>query len=1335
MPYEGGYSVGSAFLTILPSFKGIAKTIDGQAAQWGKSAGAKFGDTFNAEVLRRTGNAPLGPSDSDSTRQGSTSGAKFADGFKAKVTAALRSLPDAKIGAETSEADQKIKDLRVELEALSNKTIGVDISADDAVVAIDDIKARLDELGAKSPSIQVRTDALDASAKLEEINAQVDRLDGKTATVNVKADTSQAEGALAGLSLGGGGLGTLLAGSSPLLAPLGAAGLAGGAGITTALASGAAGLGVLGLAASGVSSAMKDLTQQQSAEASAAGSSASASVGAANRIASAQAALAQAREVAGNQAITSAQAVASAEQSLGNTETQVAQQRAQAAQTVANAEYSLTQANQQAANAQNALNTARETAARDLESAADRQVDANLNLRQSQISLVNAQQSYQQALANPKTPALQLQQDALDVAKAQQALVEAQQEVTNATEDNTAAQAAGVAGAPGVVSATQAVASATHGQQQAVQGLAAAQAAQAQQAITGAQQIAAAEQALANARRAQSQQAEQSAYSITSAQRSLASAMDATGSSGSTSLAKINAQLAELSPATVAFAQFVQGTLEPAFRRMQGVAAAGLLPGVQQMFEELTPLIPPFTTFIGDLATTMGSLFAQAGKALQSPFWHQFFDYVSATASPTIVTMGKVIGDLATGFAGLLEAFQPVTDKLGNGILDLAGKFADFGKNLSTNSGFHKFLDYVEVYGPIVANVIGNIAVAAGHLIVALAPLGGAMLRVVDAVARLLASLSPGQLLGAITAVSVALVALFAILAPASLPITLVVVAITALGGSFAYAYTHSKTFHDFIRDHVLPILEQIWSFIMTKVVPVMEGILTDALHGAQAAFEQVSGAVQAHRSQLEQLLHAFEDIVGFVVQYVLPLIGPILKSAFEGLGEQITLSIDVVAGLVDGFNWLVGTGKSVAHWFANDFVDAFTGAWSAVSGGAKGLWSDISRYFTDGVNDVINVINGLIGAADDVLGFFGLKGPGKIPPFNQPPPASKTPPAHGGVSLNNQKLMATGGLITNTPVAIVGEGGPHPEWVIPTDPAYRQRALGLYASLGTRLMAGGGVIGDIWGGITGFGRAIASKGVSGALSAVESPVKALIGAIPVGSFRDLASALLDRVNSAIVSAVGGGAKSSSGTGGVGQWASTVAQALALLGQPQSLAAAVLRRIGFESGGNPDAVNRTDSNWVAGHPSVGLMQVIRGTFAGNAGPFAGVGPFAYGVSENPLANIFAGLHYALGRYGSIAAIDPLVRPMGYDDGGYLPAGLSLNYNGTGTPEPVLSSSQWAAIGSGGSATLIELKALRAEVHALRGDTQRVGPSAGAHVGAALNGVTAGAQLAARGGRF
>jgi SLT domain-containing protein len=65
-----------------------------------------------------------------------------------------------------------------------------------------------------------------------------------------------------------------------------------------------------------------------------------------------------------------------------------------------------------------------------------------------------------------------------------------------------------------------------------------------------------------------------------------------------------------------------------------------------------------------------------------------------------------------------------------------------------------------------------------------------------------------------------------------------------------------------------------------------------------------------------------------------------------------------------------------------------------------------------------------------------------------------------------------------------------------------------------------------------------------------------------------------------------------------------------------------------ESGGNPRAINLTDSNAKAGYPSQGLMQTIPQTFKAYAGPY-----LKRGITD-PLASIYAGLNYAIHRYGS-----------------------------------------------------------------------------------------------------
>ena len=183
-----------------------------------------------------------------------------------------------------------------------------------------------------------------------------------------------------------------------------------------------------------------------------------------------------------------------------------------------------------------------------------------------------------------------------------------------------------------------------------------------------------------------------------------------------------------------------------------------------------------------------------------------------------------------------------------------------------------------------------------------------------------------------------------------------------------------------------------------------------------------------------------------------------------------------------------------------------------------------------------------------------------------------------------------------------------------------------------------------------------------------------LVGQYPAKMANSLGTKIADSVTN-VGSLFGLG--SGGGGSGVKRWAGVVQQALRMLGQPAAYTDITLRRMNQESGGNPTIVNKWDSNWLAGHPSVGLMQVIGPTFRAYAGKLAKTGPFLYGTSVNPLANVYASMRYALAAYGSLPRA--YNRAGGYDSGGYLQPGLNLAYNGTGRPEPVFTTTQANAL--------------------------------------------------------
>ncbi|GAA4992687.1 hypothetical protein WHI96_07895 [Pseudonocardia tropica] len=330
---------------------------------------------------------------------------------------------------------------------------------------------------------------------------------------------------------------------------------------------------------------------------------------------------------------------------------------------------------------------------------------------------------------------------------------------------------------------------------------------------------------------------------------------------------------------------------------------------------------------------------------------------------------------------------------------------------------------------------------------------------------------------------------------------------------------------------------------------------------------------------------------------------------------------------------------------------------------GAGGFFSEMWRNLRDlgkgGVNGVIGTLNWLVDKSNSILGSLGVEY--RIPRIQML--------AQGG-TLGPQMLAGGGrvggGFVTNGPQAIVGEGrSAYPEFVIPTDPAYRSRALDLFASLGGQLMADGGqvgvpmlaeggilgTIGSLWNGAS---RAIGSVGSrigdmmnwfgGGSLSGLVSEAVGLM--LPKNPWRSLgmgvgnklidgAKAKMDSLFASFAPGGDAGAFTGMAAGGVQRWAPVTLQALAMMGQPAGLLQTVLRRMNQESGGNPSIVNRWDSNWRKGTPSVGLMQVIGPTYRSNRDPRRDVGPYLYGTSIDPLSNILSSMRYALGRYGSL----------------------------------------------------------------------------------------------------
>jgi tape measure domain-containing protein len=505
------------------------------------------------------------------------------------------------------------------------------------------------------------------------------------------------------------------------------------------------------------------------------------------------------------------------------------------------------------------------------------------------------------------------------------------------------------------------------------------------------------------------------------------------------------------------------------------------------------------------------------------------------------------------------------------------------------------------------------------------------------------------------------------------------------------------------IRDVFVAVWEAISGYVR-GVVQVIDGIITTFLGlitgNWSRAWEGIKAIAQGVWEAITSIIDGAVTIIGDIISGALSIISGVFRAAWDAM-------TGMVAGAWQAITGAAKTGADVmkAVFRAIDVaLHAIGDAFASVAEGIRWTWDKIKEYAAAPINFVIEVVwnRGIRAVWNAITGWI----PGIDLTLGELQPIRF---ARGGVlpgyapGRDRVPALLSPGEAVLVPelVRLLG-----PDTILAANQAARRGRGG--AGTGPSVGADGVprfFLGGLWDGITSVASGIANIGrqVVGAVSDaasfvagfVSDPFGTITALIPgldglarftsAGwgkAITQLPGAAIGGIISVIKDALG---LSDDGRGGpppppppvgagVEQWRGVVVQALSMLGQPLSLVPNVLRRMQQESGGNPSVVNTWDVNAQRGTPSVGLMQVIGPTFRAHAGPFAGRGPFVSGVSIDPLANVYAGLQYALRRYGSIQyAMD---KPGGYDSGGWLPPGLSTVYNGTSRPEAVLTARQW-----------------------------------------------------------
>lgn len=153
----------------------------------------------------------------------------------------------------------------------------------------------------------------------------------------------------------------------------------------------------------------------------------------------------------------------------------------------------------------------------------------------------------------------------------------------------------------------------------------------------------------------------------------------------------------------------------------------------------LRELLPTLTPFVRAAATAIGGFLDKVAVGVKSAGFKQWAADMSAAAGPALTNFLTFIKNLAVGFGALLQAFLPVSGQMTGGLVSMSAAFAQWAQSLKGSEGFAEFLALASEGG----TTLGQLAMAAGNLLVALGPLIGVTTQVALALARIINALPP----------------------------------------------------------------------------------------------------------------------------------------------------------------------------------------------------------------------------------------------------------------------------------------------------------------------------------------------------------------------------------------------------------------------------------------------------------------------------------------------------------------------------------------------------------------------------------------------------------------
>ncbi|EMZ02833.1 hypothetical protein I892_01325, partial [Staphylococcus aureus M1078] len=177
-------------------------------------------------------------------------------------------------------------------------------------------------------------------------------------------------------------------------------------------------------------------------------------------------------------------------------------------------------------------------------------------------------------------------------------------------------------------------------------------------------------------------------------------------------------------------------------------AAGGFGDGLVNVFTQLAPLFQ----WSADWLDRLGQSFSNwANSAAGENSITRFIEYTK-TNLPII---GNIFKNVFAGINNLMNAFSGSSTGIFQSLEQMTAKFREWSEQVGQSQGFKDFVSYIQTNGPLIMQLIGNIARGLVAFATAMAPIASAVLRVAVAITGWIANLfeahpATAQLVGVI---------------------------------------------------------------------------------------------------------------------------------------------------------------------------------------------------------------------------------------------------------------------------------------------------------------------------------------------------------------------------------------------------------------------------------------------------------------------------------------------------------------------------------------------------------------------------------------------------------